>query len=94
MSINVLIPRRPAPAVPSKVLAGLLAVAIGGSAAVVYRTRAASDSASAAYVTSAVAQGTISSTVTGTGPISAASAVPLNFKSSGKLATITVKVGD
>ncbi|HLG73580.1 MAG TPA: biotin/lipoyl-binding protein, partial [Chloroflexota bacterium] len=90
---NVILPRR-LPGISGKVMSGVLALAIVSSGVGVYRFRAAHSAGSVSYSTATVQRGTISSSVTATGPISAASAVPLNFKSSGKLASINVKVGD
>src|SRR5579883_2151305 len=88
-----ILPRR-LPAVSGKILSGVLAVAIVASGVAIYRYKQASRTADVPYTTAKVQNGTITDTVTGTGPISASAAVPLNFKSSGKLATINVKVGD
>src|SRR5579871_5899083 len=85
---------RPLPGISGKVLAGILVVALGASAVGVYRYRQATAAANVSYTTAKVARGTITDAITGTGPISAANAVPLNFKSSGKVAEIDVNVGD
>jgi HlyD family secretion protein len=47
----------------------------------------------ASYQTATVSTGTVTVGVTATGPVSAATSVPLSFKESGKLATIAVGVG-
>lgn len=82
------------PAITGKLAAGLLAAALVVSGVAVYRYRAASNTASSSFTTSRVQRGTITDAVTGTGPIAASQAVPLNFKNSGKVAEIDVKVGD
>src|SRR5438309_3261028 len=82
------------PVIPGKVAAGALIVALVASGVAVYRYRAASSAASSAYTTARVQRGDVTNSVTGTGPIAASQAVPLNFKASGKLAEIDVNVGD
>lgn len=46
------------------------------------------------YQTTTVSRGNVAATVTATGPISAATSVPLSFKESGKLTSIKVSVGE
>jgi HlyD family secretion protein len=82
------------PAVSGKVAAGALIVALAVSGVAVYRYRAAQNAAAVSYTTAPVTRGSITDAVTGTGPIAAANAVPLNFKNSGKVAEIDVNVGD
>jgi HlyD family secretion protein len=82
------------PVIPGKVIAVVLAAALLSGGIGLYRYRVSTTSGAVPYTTSKVQTGTISSTVTATGPISASSAVPLNFKNSGKLASISAKVGD
>lgn len=82
------------PTVSGKVLAGALIVALVVSGVAVYRYRAAQSAAAVSYTTTSVQRGTITDAVTGTGPVSAANAVPLNFKNSGKVSEIDVNVGD
>lgn len=93
MSTSLISPRHHLPAVPVKAVVAVLIAALVVSAIVVYRTRFAPKPAPA-FTTATVTRGTVTSTVTATGPISAAAAVPLNFKQSGKLTSIDVRVGD
>ena len=85
---------RPFPAIGGKLTAAILAAALVVSGVAVYRYRAASSAAAGSYTTSRVQRGTITDAVTGTGPIAASQAVPLNFKNSGKVSEIDVNVGD
>src|SRR5579864_7242754 len=85
---------RQLPAITGKVTAGILALALVVSGAAVYRYRAASSAAAGSYTTTRIQRGTITDAVTGTGPIAASQAVPLNFKNSGKVSEIDVNVGD
>ena len=85
---------RPFPAIAGKLAAAILAAALVVSGVAVYRYRAASSAAATSYTTTRVQRGTITDAVTGTGPIAASQAVPLNFKNSGKISEIDVNVGD
>ena len=85
---------RPLPAITGKLTAGILAAALVVSGVAVYRYRAASSAAAGSYTTARIQRGTITDAVTGTGPIAASQAVPLNFKNSGKVSEIDVNVGD
>ncbi len=82
------------PAISGKILSGLAILVLIAGGVIAYRVRSEANSTATAFSTSAVTRGTVTSSVTGTGPISAASAVPLNFKTSGKLTAIKVNVGD
>src|SRR5262245_59562317 len=53
-----------------------------------------SHQATVSYQTATVQRGNIVQSVDATGPISAPSTLPLNFKNSGKLAEVDVSVGD
>jgi HlyD family secretion protein len=90
---HVIAPRR-VPVISGKIISAVLVVALFGSVAGIYRYREMRRASSAGYATTTVQQGTVTSAVSATGPISASSAVPVNFKSSGKLATVDVKIGD
>ena len=85
---------RPIPAITGKLTAAILAAALVVSGVAVYRYRAASSASATSYTTTRVQLGTITDAVTGTGPIAASQAVPLNFKNSGKISEIDVNVGD
>src|SRR5579872_5741057 len=85
---------RQLPGITGKLTAGILAAALVVSGVAVYRYRAASNASATSYTTTRVQVGTITDAVTGTGPISASQAVPLNFKNSGKVSEIDVNVGD
>jgi len=85
---------RPLPAITGKLAGGILAAALVVSGVAVYRYRAASAAGASAYTTTRVQRGAITDAVTGTGPIAASQAVPLNFKNSGKVSEIDVNVGD
>jgi HlyD family secretion protein len=63
-----------------------------GQLATVQR-RLLGESTAVSYQTAAVPKGTVAETVTATGPVAAAQTLPLSFKSSGKLAELTVSVG-
>jgi HlyD family secretion protein len=82
------------PAITGKLAGAILAAALVVSGVAVYRYRQASTSAAGSYTTAQVQRGTITDAITGTGPIAASQAVPLNFKNSGKVAEIDVTVGD
>jgi len=71
-------------------VAGVLAAVAG---LILWRT-VHSSTAVQNYVTAPVQRTELADTVSATGPIVAATAVPLNFKNSGKVAEIDVKVGD
>ena len=86
-------PRR-LPAISGKLVIGVVIVALVAGGAFVYRDRTSGSGATLPYSTAPVQTGNVVNTVTSTGPISASSAVPLNFKSSGKVTAIDVKVGD
>src|SRR5581483_920757 len=90
---QVIVPRR-LPVPSGKVVTSVLALALVGSGVGAYEIHQARATTAVSYTTSSAQTGTITNAVTATGPVSAASAVPLNFKSSGKLASINVKVGD
>ncbi len=75
-------------------MAVVVALALIAASVGIYRYRNASAGTAVPYTTSKAVQGNLAQTVTATGPISAAQAVPLNFKNSGKLAEIDVKVGE
>lgn len=82
------------PGLSGKLIAGLVAVAVLVVAVLVYAGRNASNGGGITYLTATVQKGDLSSGVIATGPIVAPTAVPLNFKNSGKVAQIDVKVGD
>lgn len=88
------IPRRSLLSAPKVKIAtvGACLLLIGTSAGV-YRERSLSGSGAVSYATATAASGTLAQSVTATGPIAAAQAVPLNFKNSGKLSEIDVKIG-
>ncbi len=67
-------------------------VAVGGGM-VLWRTVQGSTPAQQ-YVTAPVQRTELADTIAATGPVAAARAVPLNFKNSGRVAEINVKVGD
>src|SRR5207237_1289460 len=81
--------------VPSRLLAlGLaLALALGGTYAIIRGNPFARTSATPTYQTAAVSQGTVQVSVSATGPVVAPSSVPLSFKSAGKLSELDVGVG-
>jgi len=77
------------------VIAGLLALLNAtGALAQVRSAIPWLSSSTPTYETSTVASGNVTVGVTATGPISAATSIPLSFKESGKLNTIKVNVGD
>ncbi|MHB8621550.1 MAG: efflux RND transporter periplasmic adaptor subunit, partial [Chloroflexota bacterium] len=82
------------PSLSGKVIAVIVSLAIIAAAAGTYAYRSAGTSATPVYQTVKVQKGNIVDAVTATGPIAASQAVPLNFKSSGKVASIDVHVGD
>lgn len=87
---------KPAPRAVPRVSGRLVAAAAAAAvivAVAVYLQRASPPS-STRYLTAPVEQRDISSGVRETGPVAAATAVPLSFKISGKVAQIEVKVGD
>ncbi len=73
------------------VVAGIL---VAGGGAVYWQTVLHSSSTAQRYLTAPVQRTELADTIAATGPIAAARAVPLNFKNSGKVAEIDVKVGD
>src|SRR5712692_3386703 len=85
---------RPLPAITGKLAGAILAAALLVSGVAVYRYRAASNAGAGTYTSTRVQRGTITDAVTGTGPVAASQAVPLNFKNSGKVSEIDVNVGD
>src|SRR5229473_2410590 len=85
-------PRR-LPRISGKLLAGLVIASVV-AAGLVYRAQSALPSTGVTYLTATVQKGDLSSGVTATGPIAAATAVPLNFKLSGRVAEIDVQIGD
>ncbi len=88
------LPLRRLPVIPGKVAAVILVAALVITGAGLYRYRMATTETVSPYTTATPSTSTITDAVTGTGPIAAANAVPLNFKSSGKVAEIDVAVGD
>jgi len=88
------LPRPLLPPITTKIAAAVLAAALVVSGVAVYRYRAAANAAAGTFTTAPVQRGTITDAVTGTGPIAASQAVPLNFKNSGKVSEIDVNVGD
>jgi multidrug efflux pump subunit AcrA (membrane-fusion protein) len=70
-----------------------LVVALGGAYAAVAGNPFARSSATPTYQTAAAALGTVQTTVSATGPITAPATIPLSFKTAGKLTEIDVSVG-
>jgi multidrug efflux pump subunit AcrA (membrane-fusion protein) len=93
-------PRRGWPMSPV-FLAGLavIVLAVGilgftGTLSQIVATLTGQSAVSPAYSTTTVSRGSLTVSVTGTGPIAANINVPLSFKESGKLTAIKVNVGD
>src|SRR5690242_13428720 len=87
----------PSGGVPRWLLLGMLAlvaVALAGGAFAYSRGLIGGQSAVPTYQTSTASRGTVSQTVSATGPITNPTSVPLTFKSSGKLAELDVAIGD
>lgn len=85
---------RAQPRVSGRFVAITAVVAVVSVVGVVYLQGRASPAAGVKYSTASVERRDIGSGVQQTGPIAAATAVPLNFKNSGKVAEIRVKTGD
>ena len=88
------LPLRRLPVIPGKVAAIILVAAVVIIGVGLYRYRLVTTELVAPYTTVKPSTSTITDAVTGTGPIAASNAVPLNFKSSGKISEIDVNVGD
>ena len=73
----------------------LVAVLLAGGAGVLlWRTFHGPTAGPQKYVTARVQRTTLADTISATGPVTAAGAVPLNFKNSGKVSEIDVHIGD
>src|SRR5579871_3558147 len=89
---EILIPKRRG--LPWQQIAIMILAVLAIGAGVVYWRTVHSSTPAQRYLTAPVQHTDLAQTIAATGPIIAPSAVPLNFKNSGKVAEIDVKVGD
>ena len=81
MQSQLILPRHHWPTISGKVAGGAMAVAVVAAGVGAYRYHQVSSTNSVSYSTATVKQGTITSTVSATGPISASSATKVTPRS-------------